>query len=239
MSDSLPPSRTNSNSQAPLGLAFRDERLWQRALTHRSYVNEHGAPPGEDPHNERLEFLGDAVLDFLVGEWLYGRLPDAAEGTLTRMRSLLVRTDSLAAIATQAGIGPLLRLGKGEAESGGRERPTNLCAAFEAICGALYLDQGIESVRAFVLPRLTPQLEQILEETTDKDAKSRLQEWAQSSLGEAPTYRLSEETGPDHAREFTIEVLLGDRIVGVGHGLSKRRAQQAAARAALALLRSE
>ncbi len=226
-------SSDNSETPARLGLAFRDLNLWRRALTHRSYVNEHGALPGEDPHNERLEFLGDAVLDFVVGEWLYSRLPGFAEGKLTRLRSLLVRTDSLAAIAAQAGIGPLLRLGKGEAESGGRERPTNLCATFEAICGALYLDQGVESVRAFAIPRLTPRLEQILHEEIDKDAKSRLQEWAQSTLGQTPKYRLTEETGPVHAREFTVEVLLGDQVKGVGHGLSKRRAEQAAARAAL------
>jgi ribonuclease-3 len=166
-------------------------------------------------------------------------LPDAAEGKLTRLRSLLVRTDSLAAIATQAGVGPLLRLGKGEADSGGRERPTNLCGAFEAICGALYLDQGVDAVRGFALPRLAPRLEQILQEETDKDAKSRLQEWAQSTLGQTPKYLISEEIGPEHAREFTVEVLLGDRIGGVGHGLSKRRAEQAAARAALDLLQTE
>src|SRR5579859_4606516 len=210
MSDNLVSSNDSSDALAQLGLTFRDEKLWQRALTHRSYVNEHGAPPGEDPHNERLEFLGDAVLDFVVGEWLYTSLPDAAEGKLTRLRSLLVRTDSLAAIAMQIGIGGLLRLGKGEADSGGRERPTNLCAAFEAICGALYLDQGIEAVHAFSTPYLAPRLEQILQEETDKDAKSRLQEWAQSTLGQTPTYQVSEETGPDHAREFTIEVLVGD-----------------------------
>lgn len=232
-------SSENSESPAQLGLAFRDVNLWRRALTHRSYVNEHGAPPGEDPHNERLEFLGDAVLDFVVGEWLYTRLPDVAEGKLTRLRSLLVRTDSLAAIAAQAGIGPLLRLGKGESESGGRDRPTNLCAAFEAICGALYLDQGVDVVRAFAIPRLTPRLDQILLEEIDKDAKSRLQEWAQSTLGQTPKYRIAEEIGPVHAREFTVEVLLGDQVRGVGHGLSKRRAEQAAARAALAALDTE
>ncbi|MHB8628187.1 MAG: ribonuclease III [Aggregatilineales bacterium] len=230
---------SSSDSPAWLRLAFRDLKLWQRAITHRSYVNEHGAPPGEDPHNERLEFLGDAVLDFVVGEWLYSRLPDAAEGKLTRLRSSLVRTDSLAAIATQAGVGALLRLGKGEADSGGRERPTNLCGAFEAICGALYLDQGVDAVREFALPRLTPRLEQILQEETDKDAKSRLQEWAQTTLGQTPKYRISEEIGPEHAREFTVEVLLGDLVSGIGHGLSKRRAEQAAARAALDLLQSE
>jgi ribonuclease III len=223
--------------QTRLGLQFRDEALLWRALTHRSWVNEHPLETAED--NERLEFLGDAIIEMVVSEYLYKRFPDLAEGKMTRLRAGLVRRESLAAVARSVGIGELLRLGKGEEEHGGRERDTNLCGAFEAVNGALYLDQGIEAVRAFVLPRLQEHLHHILREDLDKDAKSRLQEWSQFNLNLTPSYRVAAMEGPEHARSFTIEVLIGDLVYGVGMGSSKRHAEQEAARIALESLEDE
>jgi ribonuclease-3 len=214
-----------------LGVAFRDLSLLQRALTHRSYLNEHPDEMLED--NERLEFLGDSVLDFIAAEWLYGRFPEMNEGDLTRLRAGLVRNDSLASYASAIGLNEMLLLGKGEEEYGGRERLRNLGGAFEALAGALYLDQGIEAVRRFAAPWFIPVLDEMLREQSDKDAKSRLQEWSQSALNLTPVYRTVRITGPDHAREFTIEVVIGERVYGVGHGRNKQVAAQAAARAAL------
>ncbi len=230
-------SEALSNDQALLGLVFNDPALLQRALTHRSYINEHPDEGAED--NERLEFLGDAVIDFLVSDWLYKRLPDVAEGKLTRLRAGLVRTESLAEIARELGIGGMLRLGKGEEENGGRERISNLCGTFEAINGALYLDHGLEAVREFVSPRLTPKLDNMLREESDKDAKSRLQEWSQAMLNLTPLYRVLSITGPEHDREFAIEVVIGDAVYGVGNGHSKRAAEQQAARIALESVNDE
>ncbi len=221
------------------GLIFRNPALLLRALTHSSYINEHDPPPGVLPaetDNERLEFLGDAVLDFVVGQWLYSHLPDAREGKLTRLRSALVRTETLAGLADKLSVGEWLLLGKGEAEHGGRVRIRNLCGAFEALCGALYLDQGIEAVRSFALPQLKEQLDRILVEESDKDAKSRLQEWTHVTLNQTPSYHLLEILGPEHDRAFRVEVRLEDRVLGVGSGSSKRRAEQDAAREAIKTL---
>lgn len=219
--------------QEQIGVQFQNDRLLWQALTHRSYINEHGEGEGD---NERLEFLGDAVLDFLVGDMLFQRFPDMPEGQLTRLRSALVRTESLAFLAAEAGLGTHLRMGKGEEAGGGRERPSNLCAAFEAVTGALYLDQGLEAVRAFILPRLESLIGQVLEEAIDKDARSRLQEWSQAELNKTPVYRTVSATGPDHLKEFVVEVLIGERVVGRGTGRSKQIAAQAAAREALRLV---
>lgn len=215
------------------GVSFTTPGLLQQALTHRSYINEHG---GAEGHNERLEFLGDAVLDFLVGDILYQRYPDMPEGQLTRLRAALVRTESLAQLAREMGIGESLRMGKGEEASGGRERITNLCGAFEAVTGALYLDQGLEAVRTFILPRLESLVDDVLEEAIDKDARSRLQEWVQAEMNLTPIYRTVSATGPDHEKEFVVEVLIGDKVVGRGTGRSKQIAAQAAARDALRLV---
>jgi ribonuclease-3 len=219
------------------GIRFRDVYLLQQALTHRSFLNEHPELRLED--NERLEFLGDAVLDFIVTEWLFVRLPTLKEGTLTRLRAGLVRNETLAVLAQQVGIGECLLLGKGEEDGGGRARPSNLGSAFEAFAGALYLDQGIEAVRSFTLPLVAPALDAMLREQTDKDAKSRLQEWCQGHLLQTPTYRMVATSGPDHEREFTLEVMVGDEVFGVGQGRSKQQAAQAAARAALAQLQQK
>jgi ribonuclease-3 len=223
--------------QARLGLKFQDEALLRRALTHRSYVNEHPLEIAED--NERLEFLGDAVIGVVVSESLYTRFPDMSEGKMTRLRAGLVRRESLAEVAREIGVGALLRLGKGEEEHGGRERDTNLCGAFEAVNGALYLDQGMDAVRVFVLPRLQERLQEMLREESDKDAKSRLQEWSQFNLNQTPSYRVLTVEGPEHARSFTIEVLIGEAVYGMGKGSSKRFAEQEAARAALETLNEE
>ncbi|NDJ59665.1 MAG: ribonuclease III [Chloroflexi bacterium] len=222
--------------QTQNALNFKDLKLLQQALTHRSFVNEN---TGDDlVDNERLEFLGDAVLDFLTGDMLYRREPPMPEGDLTRLRAALVRTESLATLAHECQVGEALRMGRGEDNSGGRERPNNLCGAFEAVIGALYLDQGLQAVRDFVMPMLETRLEQVIAEALDKDARSLLQEHSQAEYNLTPAYRTVEATGPDHEKEFTIEVLIGEQVVGRGVGRSKQAASQAAARAGLKRLRS-
>jgi ribonuclease-3 len=218
------------------GLRFTDRSLLQEAMTHRSYVNEHVAPDLVD--NERLEFLGDAVMGFITADLLYRRFPGMSEGELTRLRAALVRTEALADLAQLCHIGETLRMGKGEEVSGGRERPNNLCGAFEALVGALYLDQGLEAVRDYVLPLVERQLELVLAEQRDKDARSLLQEWSQAYHNVTPVYRTVSESGPDHEKVFTVEVLIGDEIVGHGEGRSKQAAAQAAAQDALKRVQS-
>lgn len=209
---------------------FRDPSLLVRALTHRSYLNEH---PDVFEDNERLEFLGDAVLDFLAAALLYNRLPEMREGRLTRLRAALVRTEQLAALAVQVGLGEHVRLGKGEEEGGGRRRRTLLCDTFEAVVGAYFLDSGIEAVRAFIEPLFQPVLDEVLPAEMDNDAKSRLQEWAQAEHGVTPRYEIVDDSGPDHERTFTAEVFVGEVSWGQGRGSSKRAAEQAAAVEAL------
>lgn len=240
---SLPPSPPIMTSPPPgdleqkLELSFIDKSYLERALTHRSFINENPDSGLED--NERLEFLGDAVLDFVVGEYLYHRLPEGREGDLTSLRASLVRTETLARFARQIELGRYLRLGRGEAESGGRGRPALLCSAFEALVGALYLDAGIETVSSFVLRFIVPAIPRILDQELDKDAKSQLQEWSQGQRHLTPVYHTVAERGPDHAKEFTVEVLIGDEAYGRGSGSSKQAAEQVAAQAALERIRSE
>ena len=229
-----------SNSQQPatdfealqqmLGYRFRDLNVLRRALTHPSYVNEH--PEDETGDNQRLEFLGDAVLDFIAGAWVYRHYPDFDEGRMTRLRASLVRTGTLAQLARQVGIGEALRLGRGEEEAGGRKRDANLCDAFEAVVGALYLDGGLAAAEDFVEPLIAPVAEATLAAEADWDAKSRLQEWSQADLGITPHYRIIAEDGPDHAKTFVAQVLLGQKVAGQGYGRSKQAAEQAAAQAA-------
>ena len=203
------------------------------ALTHPSFAHEHPEVGDEERHNQRLEFLGDAVLDFLVAAWLYQNHPDLPEGPLTRLRATLVCTTTLAAMAQRLGLGEALRLGRGEEESGGNARAANLCDAFEALVGALYLDGGLEITWQRLEPWFAQETQAILRAGTDIDAKSRFQEWAQADLGITPAYRVVDESGPDHAKVFTAQVLLNDRVAGEGQGFSKRLAEQAAAQAAL------
>ncbi|MBN1679945.1 MAG: ribonuclease III [Anaerolineae bacterium] len=217
--------------QQRIGIRFSDLSLLQRALTHRSYLNEHPEYILED--NERLEFLGDAVLDFIAGAWLYHRFPEMDEGRLTRFRAGLVRTETLALFASEINLGRVLLLGRGEDESGGRERRKNLCGAFEALIGAVFLDQGMATAQVFVEPFFGPALDDILAQATDKDPKSLFQEWSQAQLGETPFYRTVVSRGPDHAKEFTVAVMVGPTVCGQGTGHSKQVAAQAAAARAL------
>lgn len=213
-----------------LNLPPSNLRLLARALTHRSYVNEHADVP-ED--NERLEFLGDAVLDFVVGAWLYNRYPEMAEGELTRMRSALVRTEQLAEFGRQLNLGPAMRLGRGELHGGGRERPALLCATFEALIGAIYVDRGLEAAREFVLPLLQKTADEIVLQPDIYDAKSRLQEWAQSRRLGIPHYETRSAEGPDHAKTFVVDVYVSGELAGTGSGPNKQVAAQNAAADAL------
>jgi ribonuclease III len=216
-----------------LSLPFDNLHLLTRALTHRSYLNEHTEVLQD---NERLEFLGDAVLDFIVGAWLYNRFPEMAEGEMTRMRSALVRTEQLADFARQLDLGTAMRLGRGEAQAGGRHRPALLCATFEALIGALYLEQGIPAVQSFISPLLEAAAEHILQQPDLYDAKSRLQEWAQSQKMGTPRYFTLQTRGPEHDKFFEIEVRIGNHAYGRGSGPNKQSAAQAAALDALTSL---
>jgi ribonuclease-3 len=221
---------TLANLQKRLGVAFRDESLLRRALTHRSFINEH---PEELEDNERLEFLGDAVLDFLIAATFYQRFPEMREGDLTALRSALVRTEQLAAFAAALNVGTAVRLGKGEAEAGGREKDSVLCSTFEAIVGALYLDQGVEAVTPLVERLFIPEAQIIVSQDSNIDAKSRFQVWAQAEWGYTPRYRTVGSDGPDHDRMFTVEVIVNGDVYGRGAGRSKKAAEQAAALDAL------
>ncbi|MDQ4075227.1 MAG: ribonuclease III [Chloroflexota bacterium] len=217
--------------QDAIDFHFRDQSLLLRALTHRSYLNE--VPEHPVPHNERLEFLGDAVIDFLVGEYLFHHLPERREGELSSLRAALVRTEALAEFAEEIDLGSYVLMGRGEEASGGRARPALLADAFEALVAAIYLDKGIEAVKHWVEQFIHPSVQRLLKVGGSKDAKSYLQEVAQAELGITPVYEVVGEVGPDHERIFTIQVRIGDEVRGVGTGRSKQLAAQAAARAAL------
>ncbi len=218
--------------QRALGYAFTTLHPLLDALTHRSYAFEH---PGPDVvPNERLEFLGDAVLELISSDLLYRRFPDASEGELTDLRAALVRASTLAAFARALSLGPHLRLGKGEEATGGRDRELLLASAFEAVLGALYLDGGLDVTRRFLEPQLREEVGRAIAQKRIRDDKSRLQELAQARLGVTPTYRVIDQSGPSHARRFAVEVLLGDIVAARGEGRSKRLAEQAAAHEALA-----
>ena len=211
-----------------LNLPFSNLALLVRALTHRSYVNEN---PLAVDDNERLEFLGDAVLDFIVGAWVYNRFPEMPEGDLTKIRSALVRNEQLAKFARKLDLGNALRLGRGEAASGGHDRDNLLGSAFEALIGALYLESGLGMVDAFVHPILEDACVLILNEI--HDPKSKLQEWAQAQRLGAPRYRVIGTSGPDHLVTFEIVVEIAGAAKGSGKGTSKSHAEHAAAQDAL------
>jgi ribonuclease-3 len=213
------------------GFAFRSTSLLEQALTHSSFVNEY--PELGLVDNQRLEFLGDAIVDFLVAEWLYLRYPDAREGELTALRAHVVRTEGLSMFAREIKLGSFLRLGRGEATSGGHDRPANLCAGFEALVGAAYLDQGLGATREWVHSLLVRHATEIDARRAAKDAKSLLQERTQAGLHVTPVYQIVREAGPDHAKVFTAQVLVDGAVWGEGTGLSKQSAEQAAAEAAL------
>lgn len=228
--DSMAEAESAADLAKRLGLHFNNLHLLVRALTHRSYVNEN---PSALEDNERLEFLGDAVLDFIVGAWVYNHFPEMQEGDLTRMRSALVRTDTLAKFAHRLDLGSALRLGRGELSSGGRERDNLLCATFEAVIGAMYLDAGIPTVEAFIEPLLVEFSTRMITFADRYDPKSTLQEWAQSNKLGTPRYATITSSGPDHAKIFTVEVQVNGKAFGRGEGSSKQAAAQAAAQAAL------
>jgi len=209
---------------------FGNLLILSRALTHRSYLNEH-AEALED--NERLEFLGDAVLDFVVGAWLYNKYPEMPEGDLTRMRSALVHTAQLADFARMINLGQAMRLGRGELQAGGNDRSGLLCDTFEAVIGALYLDQNIEGVMKFIEPMLITASEDILENHKDEDPKSKLQEWAQGKGFQAPQYFTRNTSGPDHSKLFEVDVCINGKVNGSGIGYSKQAATKQAAMNAL------
>lgn len=213
--------------QDELRIRFKDPDILLQALTHRSYVNELSA---EVENNERMEFLGDAILDFVVADLLYKRFPNMPEGEMTRLRAALVRTEALAKLGADCRVGEALLMGKGEAHSGGRERETNLCRGFEAVIGAIYLDQGLDKVKKFVIPRFA-----ISDDGTDKDPRSQFQEWAQEVHAITPEFHVIDTTGPEHEKIFIVGAFLDGKQVAEGRGKSKRAAAQDAASNALAL----
>ncbi|MEX2043563.1 MAG: ribonuclease III [Patescibacteria group bacterium] len=219
-----------SKLQKTLGVRFKDADLFRSALVHRSYLNENR--DFSLPHNERLEFLGDAVLELVVTDHLY-RTYDQPEGELTSLRSALVRTEHLAKVAGGLGLGQALLMSKGEEKSGGRERPALLANVCEAVIGAIYLDQGYDTVNRFIHHRIISALEGIIEEESHRDPKSLLQEAAQEQFNRTPRYKVLKAVGPDHAKSFTVAVRVGDNTVGEGQGNSKQEAERVAAEAAL------
>lgn len=213
-----------------LGVHFEDQNLLLQAVVHRSYLNENSnAPVG---HNERLEFLGDAVIELVVSEHLYRNF-DSPEGDLTNWRASLVNAEMLSDIAKEIGIEPHLRLSRGEAKEMGKARRYILANAFEAVVGAIFLDQGIRKVKTFMNRVLLPRLPYILEHKLYVDAKSRFQEIAQERLGITPNYQVLDERGPDHAKQFTVGIFLRSELVAKGEGSSKQEAQMDAARKGL------
>ena len=217
--------------QKSLKVKFKNPSLLEQALVHSSYLNEY---PGSVPAaNERLEFLGDAILGLIVAEKLFQDFPDMQEGEMTRIRSVLVRRETMAHIAAGLKLGDYLYLGKGEESGGGRRKPANLAAALEAVIAAIFLDGGLAAARKAVLGWLDKELREAIGRGKDVDYKSRLQELVQSKYRSSPAYRTVQATGPDHDRLFTVEAMLGDRVLGRGSGKSRKMAETEAARRAL------
>jgi ribonuclease-3 len=218
-----------------IGVDFKDENLLKQALTHRSYLNENPEWPLE--HNERLEFLGDAVLELAASEFLYERFPEKPEGELTTLRAALVNTQSLSETAAKLEIGDYIFLSKGEAKEGGRSRITILSNTYEAVIGAVYLDQGYKKAKEFIMRTLIPKIDDIISKGLFRDAKSFFQEKAQEIAGITPAYKVLEEWGPDHDKHFLIGVYIGEEMVAQGEGPSKQAAETEAARRALEIKR--
>lgn len=217
-------------AQDKLKTTFNDINLLMTAFTHRSYLNEHKKTVSE--HNERLEFLGDAVLELVVTEYLYGNFSDP-EGILTNWRSALVRTESIGAAATRFEFEPLLRLSRGEKRGTDRARAQILANSFEAVVGALYLDQGYDKAKEFIAASILSTFKEILETGSWMDPKSHLQEVVQSHDGFTPVYKVMSEEGPDHDKIFTVGIFVNTELRGQGIGPSKQAGQQKAAEAAL------
>src|SRR5947209_16639196 len=223
-------------SEKQLGFKFKNLELLMTAFTHRSFLNENRHSVKE--HNERLEFLGDAVLELVVTEYLYANYLEP-EGTLTNWRSSLVRTESLSAAATKYDFESLLRLSRGEKRGTNRARTQILANAFEAVIGAIYLDQGYEAAKSFITKTILSTFEEILSSGSWQDPKSYLQELAQSYDAATPNYRVMREAGPDHEKTFLVGVFIDNKLRGQGEGPSKQAAQQKAAAAALISYQAE
>ena len=224
--------------EAILALRFKNPRLLEQALVHRSYANEQGWSPSAS--YERLEYLGDAVLELAVSDELYRRCPDLSEGELTKGRSSLVRRETLAQVAKRSSLGDFVMLGKGEESAGGRQRDSILSAAFEALVAAVYLDRDYAGAREFILRIMAQELEEFFcGGIPQENPKSSLQEFVQGQGMSAPRYRLLSSEGPDHGPVFTIEVVVDSEVLGVGHGGSKAGAERTAAEDALARLASD
>ena len=226
-------ARPASELAQSLGISFKDPAKLEQALYHRSILNE---APEDIESNERLEFLGDAVLGLVISERLFKDYPDLSEGKLSQIRAILVRWDALANAAERISLGDYLVLGKGEEMSGGRKRPSNLAGALEALIGAAYLDGGLRVAQKLVLKLLKPDLDEIAAQGFSADSKSELQHLAQTRWREIPHYGLISSEGPDHAKLFTVEVSVGDQVMGRGQGRNKKQAELNAARQALETL---
>jgi len=210
-----------------IGVTFRSQQLLETAFTHRSFLNENRAPGRE--HNERLEFLGDAVLELVVTAYLYAKYPDKPEGELTAFRAALVNTVSISDAATKLGMNEYLLLSRGEAKDTGRARAIILANAFEALIGAIYLDQGYEHAERFIANQLFHKTDEVVEKRLWQDAKSKFQEIAQEKAAVTPTYELQSQSGPDHDKRFVVGVYLGRERIATGEGRSKQDAEQQAA----------
>lgn len=214
-----------------IGVAFHDRAHLLTAMTHRSYLNENRE--ATQPHNERYEFLGDAVLELIITDFLFNKFPEKPEGELTAVRAALVNTNTLSEAARVLGVNDYLLLSKGEARDSGRARQYILANTFEAIVGAIYLDRGYEAAKQFVANQLFAKTEEIVEKRLWQDAKSRFQELAQEHANVTPSYRVLNQEGPDHDRIFTIGVFLGDELIAEGKGNAKQEAEQEAAEHAI------
>jgi len=217
--------------QQILGVFFKDPTLLEQALIHSSYVNEN--PGLASTSNERLEFLGDAILGSVIAEKLYHDLPSVTEGEMTKLRATLVRRDTLARAARAIRLGDYLYLGKGEEASGGQHKPVNLAGALEAVIAAIYLDQGSATAKNFILRSFNKELQKVINRGAEVNYKSQLQELIQAREQQTPAYYVIEAKGPDHDRRFTVEVRVGDTVLGRGSGRSKKEAETEAARSAL------
>ena len=217
--------------QKTLGVSFEKPSLLEQALVHSSYINEN--PAHALGHNERLEFLGDAVLDFIVADKLYREFPDLSEGEMTRLRAALVRRDTLASMARKIKLGDFLYMGKGEESSGGRNKTPNLAGALEAVIAAVFLDRGIVAAEGMINGLLAEEWEKLTSRGAGIEYKSRLQELVQSKLQVTPAYRLVSESGPDHEKSFMVEVIVNSEVMGTGAGKTKKSAETEAARLAL------
>lgn len=219
------------NFEKIIGIKFTNIDLLKQSLTHRSFLNEHKNLKGK--HNERLEFLGDAVLELIITHYLYNEYPEKSEGDLTSIRSALVNAQTCAEVAKKLNVNDFLLLSRGEARDVGRARQYILANALEAIIGAVYIDQGYDKAKHFVLEHIAPMTEKIVREELWADAKSKFQEKAQDIDGITPSYKTIKETGPDHDKKFTVAVFIGDKVIAEGEGDSKQDAEQSAARHAL------